>query len=178
MQGWEFFVLESREAMADDITIRPVAPPDEDAIARLWQALTDYHVHLDPRLPTSTPGAAENYAARLLERRDDPYTQAFVAEVGGQVVGYILGAIIELQPDLFEYTDSGFIADVYVDPAYRRRGIARQLVETLAAWFAERGVFLVEWQVAARNPDAIHFWESVGGQPLTIRMQKHPDDGA
>jgi GNAT superfamily N-acetyltransferase len=170
--------LESREAMADDITIRPVAPPDEGAIARLWQALTDYHVQLDPRLPTSTPGAAENYAARLLERRDDPYTQTFVAEVGGQVVGYVLGAIIELQPDLFVYADSGFIADVFVDPAYRRRGIARRLVEAITAWFAERGVFLVEWQVAAQNPDAIRFWESVGGQPLTIRMQKRSDGGA
>jgi GNAT superfamily N-acetyltransferase len=170
--------LESGETMADDITIRPVAPPDEGAIARLWQALTDFHVQLDPRLPTATPGAAENYAARLIERRDDPYTQTFVAEVGGQVVAYILGAIIELQPDLFEYVDSGFIADVFVDPAYRRRGIARQLVETMTAWFAERGVFPVEWQVAARNPDAIRFWESVGGQPLTIRMQKNPDDGA
>jgi GNAT superfamily N-acetyltransferase len=144
--------------MADDITIRPVAPPDEDAIARLWQALTNFHVQL--------------------ERRDDPYTQTFVAEVGGQVVAYILGAIIELQPDLFEYVDSGFIADVFVDPAYRRRGIARQLVETLTAWFAERGVFLVEWQVAALNSDAIRFWESVGGQPLTIRMQKPPDENA
>jgi GNAT superfamily N-acetyltransferase len=164
--------------MADDITIRPVAPPDEDAIARLWQALTDFHVQLDPRLPTATPGAAENYAARLLERRDDPYTQTFVAEVGGQVVAYILGAIIEMQPDLFEYVDAGFIADVFVDPAHRRRGIARQLVETLTAWFAERGVFLVEWQVAARNPDAIRFWEAVGGQPLTIRMQKSSRDGA
>jgi GNAT superfamily N-acetyltransferase len=164
--------------MADDITIRPVAPPDEEAIARLWQALTDYHVQLDPRLPTAAPGAAENYAARLLERRDDPYTQTFVAEVGGQVVAYILGAIIEMQPDLFEYADSGFIADVFVDPAYRRRGIARQLVETLTAWFAERGVFLVEWQVAAKNPDAVRFWESVGGQALTIRMQKHSDGGA
>ncbi len=164
--------------MADDITIRPVAPHDQDAIVRLWQALSDYHVQLDPRLPTAAPDAAENYAARLLERRDDPFTQTFVAVVDGRVVGYILGAIIEMQPDLFEYVDSGFIADVFVDPAHRRRGIARQLVETMTAWFAERGIYLVEWQVAAMNPGAIRFWESVGGQPLTIRMQKRPDGGA
>jgi GNAT superfamily N-acetyltransferase len=162
--------------MADDITIRPVAPHDQSAIARLWEALTDYHVRLDPRLPTAVPGAAENYAARLLERRDDSYTRTFVAEVGGLVVGYILGAIIEMQPDLFEYVDSGFIADVFVHPAYRRRGIARRLVETMNGWFAGQGVARVEWQVASLNPDAIQFWEAVGGQPVTIRMQKSLDE--
>ena len=150
--------------MADDLFIRPVEPQDHNAIARLWQALTDYHVQLDPRLPVSAPGAAENYAARLLERRDDPYTRTFVAEVGGQVVGYILGAVIDLTADLFEYVDAGFIADVFVDPAYRRRGIARRLVETMNNWFAEQGVARVEWQVATKNPDAIRFWEAVGGK--------------
>lgn len=162
--------------MADEIIIRPAAPQDQDAIARLWQALTDYHIGLDPRLPVAAPGAAENYASRLLERRDDPYTRAFVAEIDGQVVGYILGAVIDLTADLFEYVDSGFIADVFVDPAHRRRGIARRLVETMSRWFAEQGVARVEWQVAALNPDAIRFWEAVGGQPVTIRMQKSLDE--
>jgi GNAT superfamily N-acetyltransferase len=161
--------------MADDITIRPAEPKDQETVARLWQALTDYHVRLDVRLPTAAPGAAENYAARLLERRDDPDTRAFVAEVGGQVVGYILGAVIDLLPDLFEYVDSGFIADVFVDPAYRRRGIARRLVETINAWFADRGVYRVEWQVATANPDAIRFWEAVGGSEITVRMQASLD---
>jgi GNAT superfamily N-acetyltransferase len=169
--GWELFVFESVIMKADDIIIRPVEPRDQDAVARLWQALTDYHVRLDSRLPTAAPGAAENYAARLLERRDDPYTRAFVAEVAGQVVGYILGAVIDLLPDLFEHVDSGFIADIFVDPVYRRRGIARRLVETLNAWFAEQGVYRIEWQVATANPDAIHFWEAVGGSALTVRMQ-------
>jgi ribosomal protein S18 acetylase RimI-like enzyme len=163
--------------MADNVTIRPAAPQDEGAIARLWQALTDFHVGLDARLPTAARGAAENYAARLLERRDDPYTRTFVAEVDGQVVGYILGAIIDLHADLFEYADSGFIADVFVDPAYRRRGIARQLFETMSAWFAEQGVQLVEWQVASSNLEAILFWEAVGGKPITVRMQKRLEGG-
>jgi len=48
----------------------------------------------------------------------------------------------------------------------------------MTAWFAERGVFLVDWQVAAQNSGAVRFWESVGGQPLTIRMQKQSDSDA
>jgi GNAT superfamily N-acetyltransferase len=108
-----------------EVTVRPVAPRDETALARLWQALSDHLVRVDPRLPAATPGAAKRYASRLLERRDDPYTRAFVAESGGQVVGFALGAVVDLHPDLFEHIDSGFIADIYVDPAFRRQGIAR-----------------------------------------------------
>lgn len=165
-----------------DVVIRLVAPHDEAAIARMWQELTDYHVALDPRLPGATPGAAERYASRLLERRDDPYTRAFVAEVGGQVVGYVLGAIIDLHPDLFDHVDSGFIADIYVCPAHRRQGIARQLVDRINRWFAEQGVRHTEWQVAAANTEGIRFWEAINGHAIMVRMrvdldgQTEPDE--
>lgn len=157
--------------IAPDITIRSVEPRDKKAIAQLWQALTDYHVQLDPRLPGATPGAANRYASRLLERRDDSFTRAFVAEVEGRVVGYVLGAVVDLHPDLFEHVDTGFIADIFVEEGYRRHGIARRLVDTLNAWFAEQGVYHTEWQVAAANLDGIRFWEAVGGRPIMSRMR-------
>jgi ribosomal protein S18 acetylase RimI-like enzyme len=162
----------------DSVTIRPVAPHDRAAIARLWQALSDYHVQLDPRLPETAPGAADRYATRLLERRHDPYTRAFVAEVDGEIAGYILGAVVDLHPDLFEQIDSGFIADIFVDPAHRRRGIARQMVETINAWFVEQGVVHVEWQVAVSNPTGILFWESLGGRAIMTRMRLSVGDSA
>lgn len=151
--------------------IRLVKPKDRAAVARLWQALTDYHVALDPRMPASTEGAADRYASRLIERRDDPYTRAFVAEVDGQVVGYILGAVLDLHPDLFQHADAGFIADVFVDPAHRQQGLARRLVETMNQWFAEQGVRYSELQVAAANESGIRFWESMNGRSMTIRMR-------
>lgn len=151
--------------------IRPVEPRDKAAVARLWQMLTDHHVALDPRLPGAADGAAERYAARLIERRSDPATMALVAEVAGEVVGYVLGAVIDLHPDLFQPVDAGFIADIFVDPAYRGRGLARELVATLNDWFRGRGVQQVELQVAARNPDGRRFWEAVGAEPVMIRLR-------
>lgn len=151
--------------------IRPVEPRDEAAIARLWQMLTEHHVALDPRLPGATGGAPERYARRMIERRSDPATMALVAEVGGEVVAYVLGAVIDLHPDLFEAADVGFIADIFVDPALRGRGLARELVATINQWFRQRGVQQVELQVAARNPEGIRFWEAAGGEPIMIRMR-------
>jgi GNAT superfamily N-acetyltransferase len=158
-----------------EVIVRRVEPRDEEAIARLWRALSDYHVRLDRRLPVPTDGAAEQYAARLLEQRDDPSTRAVVADVDGRVVGYLLGAVIDLQSDLFEYVDTGFIADIYVDPEYRRQGIARRLVEAINGWFADEGVRRVEWQAAVANPDAIRFWEALGGRAITVRMRMELD---
>lgn len=154
-----------------NLSIRRVEPKDETAVARLWQMLSDYHTQLDPRLPVPTPGAAQSYAARLLETRDDEFTRTFVAELDDEVIGYILGAVIDLQADLFEYVNTGFIADVFVDPTYRRQGVARRLVETMNHWFTAQGVQQVEWQVASANQDAVNFWKAVGGQSLTIRMR-------
>lgn len=122
-------------------------------------------------MPASTPGAADRYAARLIERRADPYTRAYVAEVDGQVVGYILGAVLDLHPDLFQHADAGFIADIFVDPGHRQQGLARRLVETINSWFAEQGVRYSELQVAAANETGIRFWESVGGRSITMRMR-------
>ncbi|MBN1200430.1 MAG: GNAT family N-acetyltransferase [Anaerolineae bacterium] len=156
-------------------SIRAVEPQDRAAIARLWQALSDYHVQIDARMPAPVPGAADRYASRLIERRDDPHTCAFVAEVDNQVVGYILGAMLDLHPDLFKHLEAGYIADIFVDPAYRHQGIARDLVNTINRWFIDQGARYVEWQVAAANPGGLHFWESIGGKPLMIRM--HLDIG-
>jgi GNAT superfamily N-acetyltransferase len=71
--------------------------------------------------------------------------------------------------------DTGFIADVYVDPEFRRQGIARRLVETINKWFTEQGVRHVEWQVAVANADGTHFWEALGGQAITVRMRVRLD---
>lgn len=161
----------------DGVTIRPVELRDEPAIARMWQALTDYHVQLDPRLPRSAPGAAERYAERLLNRRDDRQTRALVAEVNGAAVGYVLGAVIDLHPDLFQHVDVGFVADIFVDSAFRRRGIARELFTAITVWFAEQGVTHVEWQVAAANTAGLLFWEAVGGLAITVRMRVGVDGG-
>jgi ribosomal protein S18 acetylase RimI-like enzyme len=156
---------------SEAVKIRTVESRDQDAIARMWEALSAYHTQLDARMPQMAAGAPAAYASRLIEVRNDAQTRALVAEVDGAVVGYVLGAIVDLTPDLFEHEDVGFVADIYVEPAFRRRGIARLLFHAICDWFAERDVHHVEWQVAVANGEARRFWETVGGRALTMRMR-------
>jgi ribosomal protein S18 acetylase RimI-like enzyme len=77
----------------------------------------------------------------------------FVAELGGQVVGSIIAAFDGWR---------GHIYRLAVHPAFRRKGIARRLVdsahESFAAWGAKRITALVETDHAW----AVSFWNAVG----------------
>jgi ribosomal protein S18 acetylase RimI-like enzyme len=155
----------------DKIVIRPMTESDATSIAGLWESLVVYHQALDDALPGAAPNGSGRYTKRLLQHLDDDYTRAFVAEADGEIVGFILGMIVDLLPDIFAQEPGGFLADIYVDTAYRRNGIGRHLVESLMAWFREQGATHFDWHVAAHNPDALAFWHSLGGREVMIRMR-------
>jgi ribosomal protein S18 acetylase RimI-like enzyme len=157
--------------VVDSVVIRPAVTADIEAVGRLWTNLVDYHVALDHRLPSAVPNGGRRYARRLYDKLDDPFARLLVADAGGQVVGFVLGMIVDLVPDVFEQEPSGFLADIYVDAAYRRHGIGRRLVEALMTWFQERGVTYYELHVAALNAEGLAFWRALESEPVMVRMR-------
>lgn len=55
----------------------------------------------------------------------------------------------------------GFIGDVYVDPAFRRRGYAKTLTLEVIAWFQENGIGTAR---LLASPHARGLYESIGFQ--------------
>ena len=72
---------------------------------------------------------------------------------------------------MFVEERTGFLADIYVDDAWRSHGVGTALVEALANWFRSRGVEYMEWYVASANADGIAFWKSRGGAEIMQRMR-------
>lgn len=144
---------------------------DADSVARMWEQLVSYHRLLDTDLPPATPDGAQRYAKSLSERVDDSHTCTYVAETDGKLIGYVLGVVVDFPPEMFEQVPSGFLADIYVEEAYRRFGVGRALVNALAEWFHERGLHYFEWHVAAKNREGIEFWKSLGGREVMLRMR-------
>ncbi|PJF40857.1 MAG: GNAT family N-acetyltransferase [Chloroflexi bacterium] len=151
--------------------IRRATAEDAEVIGELWLKLVNYHQALDVDLPRASRDGASRYAQRVNARLDDPHSRIFVAEEDGQVVGYVLGVVVDLVPDMFVQERSGFLADIYVLDEYRNRAIGRALVDALIEWFKSQGLRYFEWHVAVANDAARAFWYSLGGRDSMIRMR-------
>ncbi len=66
-----------------------------------------------------------------------------------------------------------YLEDLYVDPAHRGQGHARDLLVTLARRCAAEGLPRFEWVVSAGNDPAIEFYRRMGAvaHPDLIRQR-------
>ncbi len=111
-----------------------------------------------------TPWSRAMFAAELQK----PSSLALGAYRGsGELVGY---AIVS------RYVDAWHVMNVAVDPAYRRRGVARELLERLfdvTATDPRRGYTL---EVRVSNTDAIRLYERLGFEARGIRRGYYTDN--
>ena len=91
--------------------------------------------------------------------------EALVAESsGGEAVpGTVVAFALHFQNySTFLGRHGLYLEDLYVDPAWRRRGIARGLLQALAGIAVARGCGRFEWSVLDWNRDAISFYQGCG----------------
>ena len=104
---------------------------------------------------------------QLLER---PRSVAFVAERGDALAGFIAGNIERNLPDRLpeEHATVGYL---WVEPAFRRRGLARLLFEEVAGWARDQeGISHFEMAVLSADSAAAGFWRSIGFTPFIERL--------
>ena len=98
--------------------------------------------------------------------RRDP-DAALVAEVDGDVVGFMLGEVRSGEFGLEEPT--GWIEVLGVDPDARGRAIGRRLAEALLAHFKTEGAVTVRTLVDEEMTDIAGFFASLGFEPAPVR---------
>ncbi len=106
------------------------ATPAEDALL----AQHFYQMWLDNQVPEAAmaPNWRETVLQYINQARENLQYQAFVAEVEGRVVGSAGGQrFAGLYPNIIQATErcDGYIWGVYVEVAYRGRGIATRLTQ-------------------------------------------------
>jgi ribosomal protein S18 acetylase RimI-like enzyme len=85
----------------------------------------------------------------------------FVATAGERVVG-VLRCIEQRGHRLLRPARYTLISTVYIEPAYRRQGILRSLIDSAIAWSRERGLTEMRLQNAVDNPLALAAWDALG----------------
>lgn len=142
--------------------VRPARPQEIDRVAALWALITDHHAVLDPLFRMRRGPVAEGELRELLRAiRRDPDAEIFVYDEVATTVGLCI-VRIDRAPPIMEETERAEISDVGVRAEWRRRGIARRLVEAAQAWVHERGVARIEIQVARGNAEGQAFWRAMG----------------
>ena len=100
---------------------------------------------------------------------DDEDGETFIALTGGRIVGYIT-VYVRTQPIYWKIKKVGDISGLMVQKAYRRRGIAGQLLAKARAFFEKKGVRYFTVYTAIGNRGALEFYERSGLLPLYTTM--------
>jgi ribosomal protein S18 acetylase RimI-like enzyme len=139
-------------AMAD-VVIRPVTELDIEAICKIDEVITGKY----------RPDAWEDRVMYYI-RRDPDSSQ--VAEVGGKVVGFMLGEVRGGEFGLEEPT--GWVEFFGVDPKAREKGVGRSLIEALLARFKAKGAHVARTMVRAQDKDIDAFIRRNGFTPAPV----------
>jgi GNAT superfamily N-acetyltransferase len=156
--------------MADEAIVRRATAADLPALGRLGALLLRTHYGFDPqRFLAPGDDAEEGYAWFLGTQLRQNDVAIFVAERGGEVLGYVYAGI---EPHSWkELRDTaGFIHDVAVDERGRRGGLGAALLTRAMEWVREQGVPRVVLWTAERNDGAHRVFARLGFRRTMIEM--------
>jgi ribosomal protein S18 acetylase RimI-like enzyme len=133
------------------LIVRPAEARDADAVLALMEGLTRPAVADDP-------GPQREVFLAHLEHED---AQVFVAELDDQVAGAVS---LWFQPRLNWTTPQAWIPDLYVGPAFRRRGAARALLDACVEEARRRGCHRLVLESGHHRSGAHRLYEQYGFQ--------------
>jgi ribosomal protein S18 acetylase RimI-like enzyme len=147
------------------VEIRPARPADEEPLAALdratWDSLSS---------PAPPPGPEWTFFGERTALAD-----VLVGLVEGRVAGYVkLGRKTELASTAHVLSVNG----ISVDPAFRRRGVGRALVEAAVAEARVRGARRLTLRVLGPNEGARRLYESCGFAVEGVQRGEFFLDGA
>lgn len=131
----------------------------------------EYRGELAPFDPAGPdPNPLSSYWDAL--RRDPEAQELLWIEVDGARAGFLLVRGFEDWPATDQTVVD--IAECYIAPAYRRRGVGRAAVEVLLDRERAHGTVLVEASVLPGNADALAFWAALGFTTRAVRTARQP----
>jgi GNAT superfamily N-acetyltransferase len=161
-------------SIAANLTIRPPTRADIPVMAQLDLELRRHQSHSPTFSAVAAPSLAECVAGQE-EDFGDPDFPTFVAERGGQGVGYAIGCALEKSsahsgpaaPDR-----AGYLGFAAVLPEARGLGVGRALGEAVLDWAAEAGFDCVVTDWRATNLLSSRTWPRLGFRESFLRLHR------
>ena len=134
------------------LVLRPMAADDLDAVLFIERSF-------------AAPWSREMFDQEL---RQTDISDSRVATANGAVLGYVLWWYV---------ADEVHVVNLAVHPRWRRRGIARLLMDEVFRLGRSRGMKIATLEVRAHNDPAIGLYESMQFQKIAIRRSYYADNG-
>lgn len=138
-------------------TIRLARPGDETEIVAMIHELAAFENAADECTVTELHITAALFG-------DAAVASCYLAEVDGDVAAM---ALWFRNFSTWDGVAGIHLEDLYVREEFRKRGLARALLSTLAGECVRNGYSRLGWSVLAWNSNAIALYESVGGKQLS-----------
>ncbi|MDQ2802685.1 MAG: GNAT family N-acetyltransferase [Pseudomonadota bacterium] len=139
-----------------EYSLREARPEDVPLVLRLVRSLAEYERLLDQLSATEQDFGRALFGAC-------PRAYAVLAWAGEEAVGlalwYYAFSTFTGGPDLF-------LEDIFVEPAWRKRGIGLAMFRYLARRARAENCRRLEWRVLNWNAPAIDFYRRIGAQPM------------
>ena len=151
--------------MTSNLTIRAATAADVEDILSLIRELAEYE--RAPNEVTATP-------ADLLRDGfgENPRFRVLLACEGNKVAGF---AFYFFAYSTWRAQPTLYLEDLFVRPAYRRRGLGVMFMRRLAEEAVKTGCGRFQWQVLDWNEPAVRFYETLGAKILrewwTVRVE-------
>ena len=135
---------------------------DLPALCILGEAVNAVHHAAFPDLFAGAPEKADHAAGHWARSIGQPMATTFVAEVAGEVVGFVTTGLQDVDHPLQRPLRCAYVGSIGVAAGHRRAGIARTLMDYAQAWARERGAFELRLTVWAFNDSAMRLYRSLG----------------
>ncbi|MFH1252890.1 MAG: GNAT family N-acetyltransferase [Candidatus Uhrbacteria bacterium] len=93
-----------------------------------------------------------------------------VAEVGGEIAGFILGFVTSRKG--YKLSNLGYLDALYVKPAFRSKGVAKKLTDAVVKSFKSKGCDHMTTHTDAENKVAQKWYEGAGMSQATVEYWK------
>jgi GNAT superfamily N-acetyltransferase len=152
-----------------DLIIREAQPADIPEILRQRRAMYEDMGTTDSAALEAMSSLSAGYLAKAMA---DGSFRAWLASDGEHVIA---GGAVIISPWLAHPYDlecrRATILNVYTDPEYRRRGVARRLIEVIVAWCEREGLARVTLHASDAGR---HLYESLGfelGNEMKLKLR-------
>ena len=153
-----------------NIVVRRASDADAEVVSLLNADVQSLHASALPeRFKPLGPDTFPATTARTL--LGNPRNLVFIAEVDSEPAGYVYAEVVHLPESPLRHAwDEVHVHHISVRPAYRRKGLARALLDSVRAAGHEIGINAMTLQVWTFNEDAQAFFRQQGFTPYMLRL--------